>query len=73
MTKKDGSMKPTITIDKYAIRFEDDSGATNHFFCDLFYNFPNQDWHTELMKAIQKAYEICVKEDIEPPKETHDE
>jgi hypothetical protein len=55
-------MKPKITIDKYAIRFEDDSGQTNHFFLNLFIGKDN--WQAEVLMAIQKAYEICIKEDI---------
>lgn len=64
-------MRPQITIDKYAIRFEDDRGGKNFFFMDLFI-FPNKDWHMELLKAIQEAYEICVRENIEPPEEEED-
>ena len=61
-------MKPKITIDRYAIRFEDDRGGKNFFFKDLF-RFPNRDWHRELLEAIQEAYEICIRENIEPPKD----
>lgn len=56
-------MKPKITIDKYAIRFIDDYGQRNIFFCDLFHK-TKDDWHYTLMAEIQKAYEICVKNDI---------
>ena len=57
-------MKPKITIDRDAIRFEDDSGMTNHFFINLFSG--NKDWHRDVLMAIYKAYLICVKEDIKP-------
>ena len=63
-------MNPKITIDKYAIRFENDKGGLNLFFKDLFMPFnKHHDWHMALMEAIQEAYEICIKENIEPPKE----
>ena len=55
-------MNPKITIDKFAIRFEDDTGATNHFFNDLFIGKGH--WQADVLRAIQKAYEICVKEGI---------
>lgn len=56
---------PKITIDKLAVRFEWEEGSKNIFFSDLF-RFPHRDWHVELLDAVQKSYEICVRENIEP-------
>ena len=61
-------MKPIITIDKYAIRFEYENECKNFFFNDLFQS-PNCNWHRKVLEAIQESYEICVKGSIEPPKE----
>ena len=62
-------MIPKITIDKLALRFEWDEGGVNLFFDDLFRWGNKGDWHREAMDAIKKSYEICIKENIEPPKE----
>ena len=61
-------MKPKITIDRHAIRFENDEGGRNFFFQDLF-RFPNQDWHKEVLEEIYRFYEECVEKNIHPKKE----
>jgi len=64
-------MKPTITIDKDAIRFDRDDGGENYFFKDMF-RFSNRDWHWSVMESIYKCYIDCVVQGIEPKEEDED-
>ena len=52
---------PTIEIDKDAIRFNFKDGTSNFFFEDLFTGNSQPDWQTQVMRAIKKAYDECVR------------
>ena len=53
--------KPTIEIDKDAIRFNFKDSNSNFSFEDLFTGNSQPDWQTKVMRAIKKAYDECVR------------
>ncbi len=60
---------PTITIDQQALRFEYKKGGINLFFDDLFRYGNRGDWHTQLMDAVKRCYDECVRLNVEPQKD----
>ena len=66
--------KPTIKVDKYAIRFIYNDGGVNLFWADLFYKSPGkwEGFHNQLMVNIKKIYDDCIINNIEPEEENED-
>lgn len=52
-----------IEIDKYAIRFHDDSGSRNFFFKDIMHE---RYWGHKVLAEIHNLYELCLIQNVEP-------
>jgi len=56
-----------IEIDKEALRFEFKDGGLNLFWKDLFLGIDHgMEFQKEVMNALFKAYNECVRDDIQP-------
>ena len=55
-------MKPTIDIDKQGIELKYSEGQILISWVDMFIN--NKTFTTEVMLMIKKAYEDCIREDV---------
>lgn len=68
------SERPRIEIDNEGIRFIDDNGQRNLFWCDLFApSSRSPGFHVEVMLNIRRLYEECVRGGygpIEEPEES---
>jgi len=54
---------PKIEIDRYAIRFLDETGQRNFFFSDMIHDGT---WGYKVLKEIHNMYEQCLLFPIEP-------
>ena len=65
--------KPTILIDKEAIRFITEDEQVNLFWYDLFTNQGHTIFHADIMRQLKRLYDECIRLNVEPDIGEHNE